>query len=172
MKIEISVSEVVQVFKEIQEQPEMVLEMVKADMPQAVGGYLNEMMRLELTKYLGRQPYERTEEESNHRNGSYPRRFALKGIGEILLHVPRDRKGEYQTRVIPRSKRYEDELRQDIAVMFLSGVSTRTLSMISHRLIGHKISAGEVSRCSRELVQAIENWRNRDLSSQEFKYLF
>ena len=172
MKIEISVSEVVQVFKEIQEQPEMVLEMVKADMPQAVGGYLNEMMRLELTKYLGRQPYERTEEESNHRNGSYPRQFALKGIGEVLLHVPRDRKGEYQTRVIPRSKRYEDELRQDITVMFLSGVSTRTLSMISHRLIGHKISAGEVSRCSRELVQAIENWRNRDLSSQEFKYLF
>ena len=55
--------------------------------------------------------------------------------------MPRDRKGEYQTQVIPRSKRYEDELRQDIAVMFLSGVSTRTLAMISHRLIGHKISA-------------------------------
>ena len=106
MKIEISVSEVVQVFKEIREQPEMVLEMIKADMPQAVGRYLNEMMRLELTKYLGRQPYERTEEEANHRNGSHPRWFALKGIGEILFHVPRDRKGEYQTRVIPRSKRY------------------------------------------------------------------
>jgi len=172
VKIEISVSEVVQVFKEIQEQPEMVLETVKADMPQVMGGYLSEMMRLELTKFLGRQPYERMEEESNHRNGSYPRRFALKGIGDVPVRVPRDRKGEYQTQVIPRSKRYEDELRQDIAVMFLSGVSTRTLSMISHRLIGYRISAGEVSRCSRELVQAIENWRNRDLSSQEFKYLF
>ena len=156
MKVEISVAEVVQVFKEIQEQPEKILEMVKADMPQAVGGYLSEIMRLELTKYLGRQPYERTE-ESNHRNGSYPRRFTLKGIGELPVQVPRDRKGEYQTQVIPKSKRYEDELRQDIAVMFLSGVSTRTLAMISHRLIGHKISAGEVSRCSQELVLAIEN---------------
>jgi len=172
VKIEISVAEVVQVFKEIQEQPEMVLEMVKADMPQVVGGYLSEMMRLELTKFLGRHPYERMEEQSNHRNGSYPRRFALKGIGEVPVHIPRDRKGEYQTQVIPRSKQYEDELRQDIAVMFLSGVSTRTLAMISHRLIGHKISAGEVSRCSRELVQAIENWRNRDLSGLGFKYLF
>jgi putative transposase len=172
VKVEISVSEVVQVFKEIQEQPERILEMVKADVPQVVGGYLSEMMRLELTKFLGRQPYERMEEESNHRNGSYPRRFALKGIGEVPVQVPRDRKGEYQTQVIPKSKQYEDELRQDIAVMFLSGVSTRTLAMISHRLIGHKISSGEVSRCSRELVQAIENWRNRDLSSMEFKYLF
>ena len=31
--------------------------------------------------------------------------------------------------------------------------------MISHRLIGHKISSGEVSRCSQELLQAIESWR-------------
>jgi putative transposase len=131
----------VQVFKEIQEQPEKILEMVRADMPQAVGGYLSEIMRLELTRFLGRQPYERAEEEVNHRNGSYPRRFTLKGIGEVPVQVPRDRKGEYQTQVIiPKSKQYEDELRQDIAVMFLSGVSTRTLAMISHRLIGHKIS--------------------------------
>jgi putative transposase len=172
VKVEISVSEMVQVFKEIQEQPEKVLEMIKADMPQAVGGYLSEIMRLELTRFLGRQPYERVGVESNHRNGSYPRCFTLKGIGEVPVQVPRDRQGEYQTHVIPKSKQYEDELRQDIAVMFLSGVSTRTLSMISHRLIGHKISAGEVSRCSRELVQAIENWRNRDLSSMRFKYLF
>jgi len=172
VKVEISVSEMVQVFKEIQEQPEKILEMVKEDMPQAVGRYLSEIMRLELTKYLGRQPYERVEEKSNHRNGSYPRRFTLKGIGELPVQVPRDRKGEYQTQVIPRSKRYEDELRQDIAVMFLSGVSTRTLAMISRRLIDHKISSGEVSRCSRELVQAIENWRNRYLSLMRFKYLF
>ena len=172
MKLEINVSEVVQFYKEIQQQPEKILEMVKADMPQAVGGYLSEIMRLELTKFLGRQPYERADEEANHRNGLYPRRFVLKGIGEVPVQVPRDRRGEYQTRVIPKSKQYEDELRQDIAVMFLSGVSTRALSMISQRLIGHKISSGEVSRCSRELVGAIENWRNRDLSSMRYKYLF
>ncbi len=172
MKVEISVAEVVQVFKEIQEQPEKILEMVRADMPQVVGCYLSEIMRLELTRFLGRQPYERAEDESNHRNGSYPRCFTLKGIGEVPVQVPRDRKGEYQTQVIPKSKQYEDELRQDIAVMFLSGVSTRTLAMISNRLLGHKISAGEVSRCSQELVGAIENWRNRDLASMKFKYLF
>jgi len=170
VKVEISVAEMIQVFNKIQEQPEKILEMVKVDIPQAVGGYLSEIMRLELTKYLGRQPYERTE-ESNYRNGSYPRRFTRKGIGELPVQVPRDLKGEYQTQVIPRSKRYEDELRQDIVVMFLSGVSTRTLAMISHRLIDHKISSGEVSWCSQELVGAIESWWNRNLSSMRFKYL-
>ena len=172
MKLEISVAEAVQVIKEIQDQPGKILEMVKTDMPKAVGGYLSEVMQIELTRFLGRQPYERVEEESNHRNGSYPRNFTLKGIGEVAVKVPRDRKGEYQTQVIPKSKQYEDELRQDIAVMFLSGVSTRTLAMISHRLIGRKISSGEVSRCSQELVTAIESWRNRSLSLLRFKYLF
>ncbi len=172
MKVEVSVAEVVQIFKELEQQPGKILEMVKADMPKAIGEYLSEVMKVELTHYLGRMPYERAEEESNHRNGSYPRSFALKGIGDVSVNVPRDRKGDYRTQVIPRSKRYEDELRQDIAVLFLSGVSTRALAMISHRLIGHKISAGEVSRCSRELVQAIEGWRTRDLSQTSFKYLF
>ena len=173
MKIEISAPEVIQVFKELQEQPVKILEMVKVEMPGVVGEYLTETMKLELTTFPGRQPYERTEEEeSNHRNGSYTRSLALKGFGEVAVDVPRDRKGEYQTRVIPRSQRYEDELKQDIALMFLSGVSTRTLEMISTRLLGHKISAGEVSRCSKKPVKAIEDWRNRDLSAMKFKYLF
>jgi len=33
MKVEINVPEMAQVFKEIQEQPEKILEMVRADMP-------------------------------------------------------------------------------------------------------------------------------------------
>ncbi|MDP2728891.1 MAG: IS256 family transposase, partial [Dehalococcoidales bacterium] len=146
--------------------------MIRVDMRGVVGEYLSELMRMELTRFLGRKPYERAEAEPNHRNGSYQRRFTLKGIGEVPVEVPRDRKGEYQTKVIPKSKQYEDELRQDISMMFLSGISTRALSMISGRLIGRKISAGEVSRASKELVTAIETWRNRNLSIERFKYLF
>jgi len=173
MKIEISIKETAQLIKEIEQKPAKILEMVKVEMPKVLGEYLTEMMKVELTRFLGRQPYERVEGgESNHRNGYYPRTVILKGLGEVPVEMPRDRKGEFETQVIPRSQRYEDELKQDIAVLFLSGVSTRTLEMISTRLLGHKISAGEVSRCSKKLVQAIEEWRNRDLSALKFKYLF
>gem|GEM_PF-4375058 len=47
------------------------------------------------------------------------------------------------------------ELRQDICLLYLTGVSTRTLSLISARLLGRKVSAGEVSRVSKELVEAV-----------------
>jgi len=44
--------------------------------------------------------------------------------------------------------------------------------MISERLLGRKISAGEVSRVSKQLVDAVEQWRTRDLSEEKVKYLF
>ena len=93
-------------------------------------------------------------------------------MGELQVKVPRDRQGKYQTRVIPRSKRYEDELRQDIVMMFLGGMSTRTLSMISTKLLGRRISPSEVSRAGKELVQPVEAWRNRDLSLESSNICF
>jgi len=56
--------------------------------------------------------------------------------------------------------------------MFLTGVSTRALSMISNRLIGRKISPKEVSNANKELIDAVEKWRTRDLSQESIKYLF
>jgi len=172
MKLEISVPEAVNIFKEIQEQPEQLYEMIRTDIRETIGQYLSGLMDAELTHFLGRKPYERLEGDVNHRNGSYGRNFTLKGIGEVDINVPRDRKGNFQTHVIPRGKRYEDALRQDICLMFLTGISTRSLSMISKKLIGRKISAGEVSNVNNELIEAAEKWRTRDLSKESFKYIF
>ena len=172
MKVEISVPEVVSVFKDIQEKPEKLFEMIRVDVRQSVSEYLSELMSTELTHFLGREAYERIEGDVNHRNGSYPREFTLKGVGKVDIRVPRDRKGEFKTQVIPRSKRYEDELRQDLSMMFLTGISTRTLSMMSERLIGRRVSPTEVSNANKELIGAVENWRERDLSKESFKYMF
>jgi transposase-like protein len=129
------------------------------------------MMEVELTQYLGREPYERTDEPSNHRHGSYGRQFTLKGIGKVDEQVPRDRQGAFQTQVIPRSKPYEDQLRQDLSLMFLTGISTRTLSIMSTRLIGRRVSPTEVSNANKELINAVEQWRQRDLSRERIKYM-
>jgi transposase-like protein len=92
---------------------------------------------------------------------SYHRNYTLKGIGKVAVSIPRDRNGDFETQVIPRSKQYEDALQEDLCVMFLSGVSTRTLSLISEKLIGRKICAPEVSNASKQLAEAVETWRQR-----------
>ena len=77
MKVEISIPEVVEIFKEIQEQPEKLFEMIRFDIRETVGQYLTTMMNAELTHFLGRKPYERGGQEVNHRNGSYDLDFSL-----------------------------------------------------------------------------------------------
>lgn len=172
MKVEITVPEAIEMFKTIQKQPDMIFDLIRQDIRKSVGQYLSSLMDTELTEFIGRERYERKGENGNHRNGSYPRRFGLKGIGEVDIRVPRDRQGAFKTAVIPRSKRYEDELRQDLCLMFLTGISTRTLSMISEKLIGRTISAGEISNVTGALIESAEKWRSRDLSETPIKYLF
>jgi putative transposase len=172
MKVEISVPEVMSIFKEIQQKPENIFEMIRVEIKESVGEYLSKLMDLERTEFLGRQRYEHAQGDTNHRNGSYSRSFTLKGIGAVKVEVPRDRKGEFETRVIPRSKQYEIELRQNLSLMFLTGISTRALSMMSERLIGRKVSPTEVSNANKELIVAAEKWRTRDLSGEPIKYVF
>jgi putative transposase len=172
MKLEVTVSEIADIFKEIQERPGQLFEMIRLDIREVVGKYLTTMMNAELTHFLGREPYVRVAEAVNHRNGSYGRGFTLKGVGEVHVDIPRDRNGEFKTSVIPRSKQYEEEVARDFSILFLAGVSTRTLSMISERLIGRRISPSEISSVNAELNTAVEAWRRRDLSQEAVKYLF
>jgi len=172
MKLEITVAEVKEIFKEIQEQPEQIFEMMRLDIKEIASRYLTALMNAELSHFLGREPYERGEGEVNHRNGSYDRNFTLKSIGEVRISVPRDRQGNFKTYVIPRSRQYEEEIGRDLSLMFLTGISTRSLSLISRRLIGRRISHTEISRVNGDLTEAVEKWRMRDLSQEPITYLF
>lgn len=172
MKMKITVTEAVELINQIRQEPGSLFEMIRTAVKENVGQYLSELMQTELSHFLGRDRYQRTGGQNNHRNGSYFRNYTLKGIGAVDVRVPRDRNGEFKTQVIPRSKQYEDSLREDLCTMFLGGVSTRTLALISQKLIGRRLSANEVSRASRQLSRAVEAWRLRDLSAEAIKYMF
>ena len=172
MQLEVTVPEVFEVFKEICVAPEKLFEMMRLDLRELAGEYLSALMEWELTIHLGRNRYERRQGEANHRNGSYPRKFTMKGLGEVRVKVPRDRQGQFQTKVLPRSSRYEEAVAQDVSLMFLAGISSRSLSLISQRLLGRKLSHTEISQATRELTAAVERWRTRDLSQENLRYLF
>ena len=172
IELSINVPEVREFIKDIVEVPGRIFEIMRFNVRETVGRYLSLLMESELTFMLGRERYERTKEAINYRNGAYHRLFTLKGIGQVRVRVPRDRNGEFRTSVLPRSKQYEDAIRDDLSLMFLSGVSTRTLSLISRRLVGRSLSHEEVSKANRELTEGIERWRTRDLSREPVKYVF
>ena len=100
MKFELTVTEFKEMFNSLQSPPEL-LELLRVDFSNQVGIYLSKLMKAELSEHLGREPYERSGNPANHRNGFYQRKITLKGIGEVEPRVPRDRQGTYQTQVLP-----------------------------------------------------------------------
>ena len=164
--------EVKEVFKEIMMSPEKMFEMLDVNMKDVVEKTLGELLKVELTSYLGRDKYQRTKGEVNYRNGSYRRSYAVKGAGIVDLEIPRDRDGDFKSNIVRRYERRDSRINQDAALLFLSGLSTRGLQLISKRLLGTKISAGEVSNVAKELLRGIDAWRLKPLHDLKIKHMF
>ena len=151
------------------------MEIMKLDIKAQATDFINGLMDCEFELFLGREKYERlsgVEITDRHlRNGHYQRTFAVKGLGRLNVKVPRDRRGNYRTKVLEPYKRNEASIEEDVAILYLLGQSTRSLALISERLLGTKISAGKVSECSGRLIESVEKWRSRPLS-ENFKYLY
>jgi transposase-like protein len=123
----------------------------------------------ELTHFLGRNGYMCAERGSDHRNCTYGRKFVVKSTGEVISNVPRDQKRELATQGQSSEQVIQGSFSTGSVRNVLGDMSTRTLSMIFHRLIGRNISASEISKA---LVEAVEKWRERDISQEFFKYIF
>jgi putative transposase len=172
MELKVSVSEAIALIKEVENVPAKILEYIGMNIQKEVGTFLTSLMDQELTHHVGREKYERKEGVTDYRNGSYTRTFCIKGIGDVQVSMPRDRDGDFQSQVLPRCQRYDERITEDIAAMYLTGISTRTLSLLSTKLIGRSLSPTEVSNSTTELKAAVEKWRVRDLSREKIKYFF
>lgn len=172
MELKVSVSEALAIIKEVENVPAKLLEYIGMSIQKEVGTFLTNLMSKELTDHIGRERYERKDGATDYRNGGYTRTFCIKGIGDVEVRVPRDRDGDFHSQVLPRSQRYDERITEDIAAMYLTGISTRTLSLLTKRLIGRSLSATEVSNATAELKRAVEAWRMRDLSREKIKYVF
>ena len=66
MKLEVSLSEMKEVFNIINEHAGKIFELLRFSINQRVGDYLSELMKAELTEHLGREPYEHVEGGEHH----------------------------------------------------------------------------------------------------------
>jgi putative transposase len=175
INVAIDVSELKSFVQNLPQIKDQIFELMHLDIRKASAEYLGMLMNVELGLFLGRDRYERKNAVSttsrNYRNGFYQRTLAIKNLGELSIRVPRDRLGEYKTNVLPRYDRIDPQIKSDAVLMYFLGMSTRSLSLVSERLFGRKISHSLLSEHSAELHEKVEGWRTRAIT-EEFKYLY
>jgi putative transposase len=137
------------------------LDVLSHDLRSSVSEAFSQLMNTEMSLFLG-QP----EQASNKRNGYRVRSYYLKGVGALRLEVPRDRRGELDSVVVPSHERLDPRSRQDLALLHLAGLSNRTLSMISKRLLGVAVSKDTVSSSLSLLADEAEKWLTRPIEQR------
>ena len=158
IKVEINVPEAVSALQKFKNNRLKAFEELGNDIKESVGKFINELLNAEMDLYLGE-----VDQIDNKKNGYKDRTYALKGIGGISIKMPQDRKSGFNSSIIPKGERMDPRLKEDMAVLNLAGLSTRTLAMISKRLLGVEVSKDTVSS-SLELVSGrAGEWLRRPL---------
>lgn len=167
MKIVVKVRDVVAMAKKFEASPVEAMREVVVQFREALGGALDQIMEAEVALFLGREA-----EAGNKRNGYTTRNYAIKGLGAVSLRVPRDRAGRFETRVVPKGRRYDPALEKDLALLHLAGLSTRALSHVSKRVLGINVSAAEVSNSLATILPAARRFLERPLGERRFRFLY
>jgi putative transposase len=167
MKIVVKVQDVVALARHFERAPREAMREVVAHVQQGAREALEQVMHAEIEMFLGQEA-----ERDNKRNGYVTRDFALKGLGTVRVRVPRDRAGRFETKVVPARRRYDEDTEKDLALLHLSGLSTRTLAHVSQHVLGLNVSRSEVSSALKTIVPAAKQFLVRPLGERRWKYLY
>ena len=120
---------------------------------------LNKILQVESSEQLKAEPYERSEERTDSRNGTRERGLTTR-IGRFTLNVPRHRNVPFKTLVFDNYSRSEAALITSMAEMVVNGVSTRKVSRVMETLCGTSFSKSAVSEVCKDLDKAVAEFRN------------
>jgi transposase-like protein len=140
-------------------------EEVKQATQEALKELLRESLDGELARIVGCGRYERSENRTTVRHGSYPRTLGTT-VGEIAFRMPRAQGVSWDKKVLRNYQRRADDF--DIAVMacFVMGGSTRKSALIAKLFSGTKISAGTVSNIHKRVDAVLASYRRREVEDR------
>lgn len=131
---------------------------------------MNAAMKIERSRFLNADPYERTDGRQGYANG-YKEKTVNTRVGTVQLNVPQTRDSNFYPSSLEKGLRSERALKLALADMYVQGVSTRKVAKITETLCGFEVSSSEVSRASKDLDEQLDMWRKRPLGDFPYVYL-
>lgn len=125
-------------------------------------GALQEMMNAEFDSSMGYSKYDKVNEKSNYRNGSTKKTLKSE-FGSFEFETPRDRKGEFEPKIVPKNTRDVSGIEDKIISLYARGLTTREINEQIQDLYGIDVSATMVSNITDQIIPEIKEWQDRPL---------
>jgi putative transposase len=120
-------------------------------------------MHAELTHHLGYEKHDPNGKGSgNSRNGTSAK--TLKGdFGEVEIEVPRDRKGSFEPKIVPRHQRRFNGFDDKILSLYARGMTTREIQGHLQEIYGVEVSPSLISEVTDAVIEEVKAWQTRPL---------
>jgi putative transposase len=120
-------------------------------------------MQAELTHHLGYEKHDPGGKGSgNSRNGTSSK--TLKGdFGEVDIEVPRDRKGSFEPKIVPRHQRRFSGFDDKILSMYARGMTTREIQGHLQEIYGVEVLPSLISEVTDAVIEEVKAWQTRPL---------
>lgn len=162
VKLEINVGELKNTLDLFAKNRVQAFSKLSNDIRKAVSQTVNDLLKAEIEFFLGSP-----DQIDNKRNGYNPiREYAMKGIGAIRVKIPKDRKNVFESNIIKPYERMDPKLKADVAILHLAGLSTRTLEMISKRLLGVAVNKDSVTESLDLIKHEAVQWLERPIKEK------
>lgn len=159
LKVEINVPELKGVIDSFKGNRMQALESLHKDFKDSVTNTFNQLLSSEMTLFLGQK-----NQKDNKRNGYEVKDYTLKGFGTLRIKVPIDRKRRFNSSIVPKGERLDPRLKEDLAALHLAGLSSRTLALMSKRILGVEVSHQTVSKSLPLLADQAQQWLSRPIT--------
>jgi len=130
---------------------------------------LNQVLQAQAAEQIKAEPYERTEEREDYRNGYYKKIETR--VGNIVLQIPRLDMGNLQLTYFNVIQRSEQALLLALMEMVVNGVSTRKIEEITYELCGSEFSRSTISELCKNLDPIVQGWISRPLNEKRFPFI-
>ena len=130
-----------------------------------IGGMLEKMLEKEMEGHLGYEKHAvKGNNTGNNRNGKN-KKLIQSTHGPIEIEVPRDRKSEFEPKLIKKRQRHISSFDDKIISMYARGMTTRDIQGHIKELYGADISPAMVSSITDKVLEVAAEWQSRPLSS-------
>ena len=125
---------------------------------------IQQLLEAEMEEHLGRERHERSNETNpNYRNG-YSSKTIESSFGEVGLDIPRDRKAQFEPKVVKKYETVCNELDKKIIGLYACGMSVRDIQSEMEELYGIDVSPAMISKITDKVVEAAAEWQSRELN--------
>ena len=115
---------------------------------------MQQILEPEMEEHLGRDKYERSDNSDTNYRNRYSSKTISSSFGDIGLDIPRDRKSEFEPKVVKKYETVCNELDKKIIGLYTCGMSVRDTQSEMEELYGIDISPSIISKITDKVVEA------------------